>query len=104
VLTQGDASVNKWKIPDWLESEIRDRDRRCVYCHRELDSADAARPSRATWEHIVNDATLISRENIARCCASCNSSKGTKVLAEWLTSAYGRSCITSRSEKAGLVG
>lgn len=42
----------------------------------------------ATWEHIINDARIISRENIARCCVSCNSSKGTKKLSDWLESDY----------------
>jgi hypothetical protein len=42
----------------------------------------------ATWEHIVNDARIINRENIARCCVSCNSSKGTKEVSEWLESNY----------------
>jgi hypothetical protein len=42
----------------------------------------------ATWEHIINDAGIVTRENIARCCAACNSSKGTKKLADWLESSY----------------
>ena len=41
-----------------------------------------------TWEHIINDATIVSRENIARCCAACNSSKGTKKLSDWIQSTY----------------
>jgi hypothetical protein len=24
--------MNKWGIPEWLENELRDRDRTCVYC------------------------------------------------------------------------
>lgn len=42
----------------------------------------------ATWEHIINDASLVTRENIARCCAACNSSKGTIKVADWLQSGY----------------
>jgi len=42
----------------------------------------------ATWEHIINDARIVTRENIALCCAACNASKGTKLLREWLTSSY----------------
>ncbi len=42
----------------------------------------------ATWEHIVKDARTVNRENIARCCFSCNSSKGTKKLSDWLESDY----------------
>ena len=47
-----------------------------------------SRKSVATWEHIINDASIITRENIARCCVSCNSSKGTKDLSDWLQSSY----------------
>ena len=42
----------------------------------------------ATWEHIINDARIITRENIALCCSACNSSKGQKALADWLQSTY----------------
>ena len=37
---------------------------------------------------IINDASIVTIENIARCCASCNSSKGTKNLADWMESNY----------------
>ena len=46
------------------------------------------RKASATWEHIINDASIITRENIARCCFSCNSSKGTKKLSDWIQSSY----------------
>jgi hypothetical protein len=80
--------VNRWKIPDWLENEVKDRDKSCVYCRVEFGPATASRKSMATWEHIVNDAKIINRENIARCCFPCNSSKGTKELSDWLESDY----------------
>jgi len=80
--------MNKWKIPDWLEKEVKNRDRSCVYCRIEFGSAKETRKSLATWEHIVNDARLVNRENIARCCFSCNASKGTKKLSDWLESVY----------------
>jgi hypothetical protein len=63
----------------------------CVYCRTPLVEspvADGSRAAVATWEHIVNDASIVTRENIARCCAPCNSSKGTKRLEQWLESAY----------------
>lgn len=46
----------------------------------------SSRKTVATWEHIINDARIVTRENIALCCTSCNSSKGQKVLAAWITS------------------
>jgi hypothetical protein len=24
--------MNRWKIPQWLELEVKERDRKCVYC------------------------------------------------------------------------
>jgi hypothetical protein len=80
--------VSVWNIPDWLEREIEDRDQNCVYCCTEFGSSKETRKSVATWEHIVNDARMVNRENIARCCFSCNSSKGTKRLFDWLESDY----------------
>jgi hypothetical protein len=79
--------MNKWNIPDWLESEVTNRDRKCVYCRIELGSFKR-RKSIATWEHILNDARIITRENIAKCCFSCNASKGAKKLSDWLESKY----------------
>lgn len=80
--------MNNWNIPDWLEREVKDRDRNCVYCRIEFGSSKETRKSKATWEHIVNDARIINRENIAKCCFSCNSSKGNKKLSVWLESDY----------------
>lgn len=83
--------MNRWGIPDWLETEVRERDKVCVYCGIQLidrPSPHGTRRNVATWEHIINDATIVSRENIARCCVPCNSSKGTKKLSEWIHSSY----------------
>lgn len=83
--------MNKWNIPEWLEQEVRQRDKKCVYCGvamLELPLADGSRRKVATWEHIINDSRIITRANIVRCCSSCNSSKGTKELASWIDSDY----------------
>src|SRR2546427_11258093 len=79
--------MNRWNIPDWLKREVKDRDRHCVYC-RVFGSSKETRTSIATWEHIVNDARIVNRGNIAGCCFSCNSAKGTKKLSDWLESDY----------------
>ena len=42
----------------------------------------------ATWEHIINDESIVSRENIALRCIACNSSKDTKKLSDWIQSSY----------------
>ena len=80
--------MNRWNIPDWLEREVIARDRCCVYCAVEFTEQSSSRRNRPSWEHIINDARIITRENIARCCIGCNASKGTKSLLEWLQSTY----------------
>jgi len=83
--------MNRWRIPDWLEEEVKERDKTCVYCGVRMIEHMPPRGSRravATWEHIINDASIVSRENIARCCVACNSSKGTKKLSDWIQSSY----------------
>jgi hypothetical protein len=79
--------MNTWNIPDWMEKMILERDLACVYCHVEFAHATSRR-ERPTWEHIVNDARIVTLGNIARCCMSCNASKGAKELTIWLESGY----------------
>jgi hypothetical protein len=81
--------VNRWKIPQALEAEIRARDQACIYCGG-IFAAASKRGERMSWEHIINDEALVNRENIALCCISCNSSKGTKELSAWLETMYCR--------------
>jgi len=83
--------ANKWNIPDWLEAEVRERDKACVYCGVVFTPAQVSRRSAASWEHIINDARIVTRENIALCCCGCNASKGQKQLSVWLQSKY---CLT----------
>ncbi|MFO6419695.1 hypothetical protein ACLBKS_05800 [Hylemonella sp. W303a] len=80
--------ANNWNIPDWLEKEVRDRDKACVYCGVEFTLAHQSKKSAASWEHIINDEKIITRDNIALCCGGCNASKGQKRLSEWLKSKY----------------
>jgi 5-methylcytosine-specific restriction endonuclease McrA len=95
--------MNRWKIPDWLASEVIERDRRCVYCGVEFDADSAVRRDRPSWEHIINDAPIVTRENIALCCIRCNASKGTKNLADWLESTYCRTRGITRDSVASVV-
>ena len=83
--------MNRWGIPGWLEEEVKNRDKVCVYCGVKMTdklSPGGSRKTVASWEHIVNDASIVTRENIALCCVSCNASKGTKILSDWLQSKY----------------
>ena len=83
--------MNHWGIPDWLERDVKERDKTCVYCGIQMIEQmppSGSRKTVATWEHIINDARIVTRENIARCCVACNSSIGTKKLSEWIQSNY----------------
>ncbi|MDH5429436.1 MAG: HNH endonuclease [Nitrospirota bacterium] len=80
--------ANNWNIPNWLEKEVRERDKGCVYCGAEFTLAKVSIKTAASWEHIINDAKIITRENIVLCCRGCNSSKGQKQLSVWLQSKY----------------
>jgi hypothetical protein len=80
--------VNKWKIPDWLEQEVRKRDVQCIYCNVSFGKKNISRKLMPTWEHIINDARIVTIDNIALCCCSCNASKGAKKLMFWLDSSY----------------
>ena len=98
--------MNNWGIPDWLEEEVKERDKTCVYCSIQMIEKTPPNGSRkdvATWEHIINDASIVTRENIARCCVACNSSKGTKKLSEWIESAYCKKRGISRDTVAEVV-
>ena len=83
--------MNDWGIPEWLEKEVKERDKTCVYCGIKMVEQMPPRGPRkavATWEHIINDASIVTRENIARCCVACNASKGSKKLSDWIQSPY----------------
>ena len=83
---------NNYNIPDWLEEKVRNRDKKCIYCRvkmKEYRHTKGTPGDKATFEHIDNDGPP-TVGNIAMCCATCNSSKGTKKLRDWLKSDYCR--------------
>jgi 5-methylcytosine-specific restriction endonuclease McrA len=80
--------ANNWNIPDALEKEVRARDKVCVYCGCQFQNHKVSAKSSASWEHIINDASIISRDNICLCCRGCNSSKGQKQVSQWLQTKY----------------
>jgi hypothetical protein len=98
--------MNKWGIPLDLENRIRKRDKNCIYCGVKLQKVKKSitnRKDTATWEHIVNDSKIVTFENIALCCNSCNASKGSKILSEWLKSAYCEKHKISEKTVSGIV-
>ena len=98
--------MNRWGIPAWLEMEVKDRDKACIYCGIQMIEQVPPRDPRnavATWEHIINDASIVTRENIARCCFACNSSKGTKKLSDWMKSNYCKNRGINKDTVAEIV-
>lgn len=60
--------MNRWGIPDWLEEEARERDKACVYCGIQMVESvcyGGPRQAAATWEHIIHEASAVTREDIA---------------------------------------
>jgi hypothetical protein len=98
--------MNRWGIPDQLEEEVKKRDKACIYCGVQMIEQMplcGSRKTAATWEHIINDASIVTLENIARCCFSCNSSKGSQKLSEWIQSSYCKKRGINKSTVADVV-
>jgi len=89
--------MNRWGIPKDIEKRVREQGRLCAYCkYRMMEHSPSGhyRKTVATWEHINNakwNDRRIMDLNVVRCCASCNSSKGTKRLLEWFESSFCKS-------------
>jgi hypothetical protein len=86
---------NKFRIPENVLSEIRARDKACVYCRKTMiypylskSSADCA-----TIEHLNFDGPFywsdgLQAHDIVICCGTCNSSRGAKKLTDWFKTQY----------------
>lgn len=95
--------MNRWKIPALLEQEVLARDTHCVYCGVAFSTPALMHGARPSWEHIVNDASIVTLQNIARCCMACNASKGAQELRGWLRSAYCKRKGITESTVAEIV-
>jgi ribosomal protein S27AE len=60
--------MNRWDITAWLEQAVTRRDKFCVYCGVTFGSSNDCAGNRPSWEHIVNDARIVTKENISLCC------------------------------------
>lgn len=80
--------ANRWGIPKSVEEFVIERDTSCVYCGVLFSKETNSRKNKPSWEHIVNDIRINGTDNIALCCISCNASKGSKLLKDWLQSDY----------------
>lgn len=87
--------TNKFGIPPEKLQKVRERDKICVYCHKEMvfpyNRKDHS--NSATIEHLSpvppfywKDGMQI--DNITICCGSCNSSRGIKELDKWFKTEY----------------
>lgn len=90
---------NKYGIPKDELEKIYKRDKKCVYCQKEMifpyDSSN--RKDSATIEHLNYNGPFywnkgLKIKDIVICCGSCNSSRGIKKLNDWFNSNY---CISN---------
>lgn len=92
--------ANRWGIPRHVEEFVKQRDLYCVYCGISFINSTPSRKTGPTWEHIINDIRINGPDNIALCCGSCNASKGSKLLTDWLNSKY---CLTKGITKDNVA-
>jgi len=78
--TVGIDMANSWNIPKWLEKEIRERDKVCVYCGKAFTATKASRKSSSSWEHIINDAKLVTRKILLFAVVVAMQAKGKKTI------------------------
>ena len=95
--------ANKWGIPIEVEKLVLSRDTNCVYCGVSFSEDPNLRKTKKSWEHIVNDIRINGADNIALCCISCNSSKGSKMLEDWLEGKYCKTKEISKDTVALVV-
>ena len=93
-------TASRWNIPRDMALAVLARDIRCIHCGREFGEPQGPRAACPSCEHIVNDLSLVTLENIARCCVGCNASKGAKTLSTWLNSKY---CTTRGIDQHSLA-
>jgi len=100
--------VNRFRIPNEIEKEIRARDKRCVYCHKKMTSKinRARGKDYPTFEHFNMNVGApnywdegLRIEDIAICCNQCNASRGSKKLPDWFRTKY----CTSRNINGNTV-
>ena len=84
------AMSNRYGLPEVELARIRERDRTCVYCSKEMSppGEDVWRGDWATIEHLNRFPPWSDPTTVAICCGSCNSSRGAKPLPEWFRPPY----------------
>ena len=92
------SMANQFGIPQEVESRLRLKFKLCAYCRRKMQEYIGVRgcPSdKATIEHLNRKGPFhwsdgLQEEHLVICCGGCNSSRGTKRLADWFRSRYCR--------------
>jgi hypothetical protein len=89
------SMTNQFGIPHDELEKVRERDKNCVYCHKEMlyPFVPGNQSDSATIEHLNFDGPFYWKDNlqiqdIVICCGSCNSSRGIKKLPDWFLSEY----------------
>lgn len=96
-------TARPWSIPQDIAKQVIRRDLVCIYCRQPFVGPDGEMRRRVSWEHIVNDLSLITLSNIALSCHGCNSSKSELSLGKWLESDYCQSRSITRETIAPVA-
>jgi len=87
--------ASNFGIPENELLKIRARDKKCVYCHKEMINPfnPKNRNDSATFEHLSPIKPFYWKDglqikNVAICCGCCNSSRGAKRLLDWFKTKY----------------
>jgi 5-methylcytosine-specific restriction endonuclease McrA len=86
-----EVQMNRWGLSKKVQTLVKKRDKKCVYCRRTMRARPHARgvpTDKATVEHINNVDRDNQAWNVALCCGGCNTSKGAKQLLEWFQTDY----------------
>lgn len=83
--------MKRFGIPAEVERRLRERDASCVYCKK--DFSNSSQRDKPTIEHLNENPPFfwqdgLTEAGLAKCCWSCNSSRGRKTLTDWLRTPY----------------
>lgn len=88
--------VNRFEIPDEVETRLRRVFRICAYCRRRMKShlgVSGCPADKATIEHLNRQGPFywsegLREEHLVIACGQCNASRGIKRLKDWFQSDY----------------
>ncbi len=81
---------NNYGLPKDKLKSIFDRDKVCVYCHKQMKE-HLKFNNRSDWytiEHLNYLPPWNNPETVTICCWSCNSSRGNKKIRDWFKTTY----------------